>query len=454
MPVSARNGSLPFPVKDVDEQDVVLRSTEHSAAADLAAVLQLCAAGRLRCSETTRRPSAATQAAVAEILSAGDFYEDEPIAAFAWPLLLQAGGLAELAGGKMKLTARGNKALSEPGAATIRLLWKRWVTGGLIDEFSRIDNIKGQKKARALTAVKPRRAVVADALAACCPPGEWVGTDELFSRMRRDGYDPEICRGTSVWKLYLDDPEHGSLGYDGHHDWAVLQGRYTLAVLWEYAGTLGLFDLGYTEPEGVRTADLPDYLDYYFEGALSRYDGLLAVRLNPLGAYATGRSDSFRPSPPPARTETGLKVLDNLDVVVTGALTPAQTLLLDAFAERVSDRAWSLTTHRALAAIEAGRDLDELARFLTGHAGHELPRIVTGFLADVARRAAWLTDLGPVRLIECADPALAGAIAAGPKTARLCRLVGDRHLAVPAEHDTAFRKAVLTLGYVLPPGGR
>ena len=77
----------------------------------------------------------------------------------------------------------------------------------------------------------------------------------------------------------------------------MLQGRYTLAVLWEYAGTLGLFDLGYTEPEGVRTADLPDYLDYYFEGALSRYDGLLAVRLNPLGAYATGRSDSFRPSP-------------------------------------------------------------------------------------------------------------------------------------------------------------
>ena len=33
---------------------------------------------------------------VAEVLVAGDFYPDEPIAAFAWPLLLQAGGLARL----------------------------------------------------------------------------------------------------------------------------------------------------------------------------------------------------------------------------------------------------------------------------------------------------------------------------------------------------------------------
>lgn len=79
--------------------------------------------------------------------------------------------------------------------------------------------------------------------------------DDLFDAMRRDGHDPEVSRGNNVWKLYLDDPEHGSLGYDGHHGWAVLQGRYTLVVLFEYAVTLGLFDAGYTDPEDIRTGD-------------------------------------------------------------------------------------------------------------------------------------------------------------------------------------------------------
>jgi hypothetical protein len=65
----------------VDGEEVVLRLTEHAVIADLAAVLQLCAAGRLRCSEKTRRPSAATVEAVGQVLAAGDFYGGEPIAA-------------------------------------------------------------------------------------------------------------------------------------------------------------------------------------------------------------------------------------------------------------------------------------------------------------------------------------------------------------------------------------
>ena len=76
-----------------------VRLTEREALLNLRAVLELCAAGELRCSEKTQRPAAATVAAVAEVLAGGDFYATEPIAAFAWPLLIQAGGLAELAAG-------------------------------------------------------------------------------------------------------------------------------------------------------------------------------------------------------------------------------------------------------------------------------------------------------------------------------------------------------------------
>src|SRR3954464_201358 len=147
-----------------------VRCTEPEALHNVAAVLQLCQAGRLRCSATTRRPSAATVTAVREVLVAGDFYPDEAIAAFAWPLLMQAGGLAELQGSRLALTAKGRAALGRPAHEVIRDLWERWPRKAPIDEFSRIEQIKGQKAAAALSAAGPRRQAVAAALV-LCPPG-------------------------------------------------------------------------------------------------------------------------------------------------------------------------------------------------------------------------------------------------------------------------------------------
>src|SRR4051794_20067176 len=90
------------------------RCTEPEALANISALLQLCQTGRLMCSTTTRRPSAATVRAVADVLVAGDFYPDDAIAAFAYPLLLQAGGLARLDGTRLALTPQGRKALGRP----------------------------------------------------------------------------------------------------------------------------------------------------------------------------------------------------------------------------------------------------------------------------------------------------------------------------------------------------
>ena len=119
---------------DTREDDQTIRPTQAEALASVLAVLHLCGAGKLRCSEKTQRPAAATVAAVAEVLAGGDFYATEPIAAFAWPLLIQAGGLAELAGGRLQLTAKGRAALGRPAADTIRGLWRSWVSNAVIDE--------------------------------------------------------------------------------------------------------------------------------------------------------------------------------------------------------------------------------------------------------------------------------------------------------------------------------
>ena len=423
-----------------------VRLTEQESQANLHAVLQLCASGKLRCSEKTRRPSAATVTAVAEALAAGDFLANDAIAAFAWPLLIHAGGLAEQAGNRLQLTTRGRAALSRPAADAVRQLWRRWVSHGLIDEMSRIDAIKGQRCANVLTALKPRRQTVAAALVAC-PVGEWVPVEELFATMQYDGLSPTIARSErGLWKLYLIDPEYGSLGWAGFAEWPILEGRYTLCVLFEYAATLGLLDVTYTDPAGARD-DFRGNWGAEDLACLSRYDGLRAIRINTLGAYALGLTDTYQATDVTART---LKVLPNLDIVVLGEISVADRLVLDGYAERTSDRVWSLTATALLAALDTGRSLAELRRFLGDRCHADLPSTVTTLIDDVAGRASRLRDLGVAQLVECADPALAILIANDRKLQPLCRPVGDRHLAIPPEHSAAFRKGLRTLGYALP----
>lgn len=427
--------------------DSSVRLTEREALTNLRTVLELCAAGKVKCSDKTNRPSAATIRTIDTHLAHGDFYADEPIAAFAWPLLLQAGGLARLDGARLLPTPKGRAALGKPPADVIRGLWQRWLTHAVIDEFSRIEEIKGQRIRNVLTAAKPRRANVDIALGTCLP-GQWVGVDTLFAVLRAGGLSPTIARNhMALWKLYLVNPEYGSLGYDGFHDWELLEGRYTLAVLFEYAGTLGLVDLDHVDAAGARddyrgnwgARDLP---------ALSRYDGLRAIRLTALGAYVLGLADTYRPADSETATATPLKVLPNLDIVATGDLPAADRLVLSAYAKQTGDHVWTASAASLLSALDVGRDVTELTTFLSQRTEDERPGTFSTLVADVQRRAGQLTDLGHVRVIECADPALAALI--GRDLRSLCQRLGDRHLAVRPDQELKFRKALIKLGYAVP----
>lgn len=446
-PMGERDVSAVVPSQDTDERWV--RLTESEALANVRTVLELVAAGEVRCSDKTSRPTAVTIRTIGGHLAQGDFYPDEPIAAFAWPLLIQAGGLARLDGTRLRLTPKGRAALTKPAAEAIRGLWQRWLSHALIDEFSRIEQIKGQRARNVLTAAKPRRQMVARALATCVP-GEWIDIDALFITMRRSSLSPTIARSDmAVWKLYLEDPQYGSLGYDGYHDWTLLEGRYTLAVLFEYAGTLGLIDLDYVQSDGARD-DFRDNWGGDDLDALSRYDGLHAIRLNPLGAYVLGRTDTYQPASSDATGVQPLKVLPTLDIVATGDLPAADRLTLSAYANQTADRVWTVSATSLLTALDAGRGLAAFTTFLTHRTEHDLPGTLTTLIDDVHRRAGQLTDLGHARVIECADPALAALIARDRVLRSLCRPIGDRHLAIQAEQELKFRTALLKLGYVAP----
>jgi hypothetical protein len=269
------------------------RCTAPDALSNLVAVLELVADGEVRCAAGSRRPLAATVKLVEDVLVAGDYYEaGEPIAAYGWPVLVQAGGLARLAGARLELTARGADVLARPGYAALAALWTRWLRSVSFDELARIDVIKGQRKPATLASAPGRRAAVAAALTAL-EPGAWADTEMIWQVLQTEDVSLAVVRNQlALWRLYIGDPHHGSLGHAGTKAREIVEGRYALCVMFEYAATAGLIDIAYTAPAGARD-------DFRFLcGAgelpyLSRYDGLLRVRVNAFGAAVLHDPDAI-----------------------------------------------------------------------------------------------------------------------------------------------------------------
>ncbi|MCX4026804.1 helicase-associated domain-containing protein [Endozoicomonas sp. SM1973] len=428
--------------------------TEKAATQDIQTLLRLTSQGKLSVSNKTFLPSKATTKAITNVLREGDFFNWQdpeeafandigPIKSLAWPLMLQASKLTELQGGKLALTKSGQKALTSSPADTLKLIWSRWLKSKLTDEFNRINAIKGQKGKgkRSMTAVSERRSVIVEVLRQC-PVNEWVAFDDFSRFMQALNYNFEVIR--DPWHLYIEDPNYGNLAHGGYHDWHILQGRYILCFLFEYAATLGLIDVAYISPQDVQSDYSKlwgaDDLDY-----LSRYDGLIYFRLNPLGAYCLGLTATYEQS----QAEGGVKltVLPNLQVTTAEKLSTDQALLLETYAEKLSDQQWRLSQEKMLAAVESGHKLAELKTFLTKGDDQPLPETVEGLIAKVERQAQSLTLKGPAILIECADAKIANAVAQHKHTQKLCMLAGEHHLVVKSGAEEAFKKALRKLGY-------
>ncbi len=437
-----------------DDFPLVVRNMENEALSDLPRVLRLIEQGKVKVSDKTRQPGAATIQCLVSQLPDGDFYVEAPkknawdqeigaIKAFAWPLLLQAGGLAQIEGSKLTLSRSGQKALSASPAEVLRGLWGKWMKNTLLDEFSRIDVIKGQKgKGRVMAAIAPRRAAIDQALQHC-PVGEWIDVDEFGRFMRAEDMDFSVCN--DPWRLYISDANYGSLGYQGFHDWEILQLRYLLAVLFEYAAPLGLIDIAYTGPDDARE-DFRDLWGVDDLSFLSRYDGLAYFRLTELGAYCLGLREDYTPRRPSSTLR--LSIMPSLHIKqVDGQPNVEEALLLETWAIRETETSWRLERAHATAAVEQGHDIEALRAFLHASDDQPLPDSVEAFIKTVALQGGALKTVASALLLDCGNPEIARQIAEHKETAKLCLPAGPRHLAVRTDQAEKFRTALHVLGF-------
>ncbi len=427
--------------------------TQMLALQDVLSVLRIIDSGKIGASDKTKKPTEAGARAIASILEYGDFYvsdkdcdnsETGHMKAFAWPLIVQSAKLAELSGSKLKLTKQGQKALNSPSHEIIRKLWDKWLNTKIIDEFSRVDIIKGQKGKgkRGFSALAERRRCIADTLA-LCPAEKWISVDTLFKSIR--ALDNNFVVTRDEWSLYIGELRYGSLGYDCSHKWEILQGRYTLAFLFEYAATMGIIDIAYIPPSMARD----DYRNLWgtdFLDSISRYDGLLYIRVNSLGAWCLGISESYKVAP--IARQHIIRVLPNLEITETKTPFPhSEAIFLETIADKTSDKVWKLNQDKILIAYEKGKSIGEIKEFLLSKSEQVLPDTIVSFFDDMIRRNKLLSDEGTARLIKVSDPVTALTIANDSRLKGLCIAAEDGYIAVPSSKESSFRKKLRKMGY-------
>ena len=442
--------------KSVAEIPLTVRETEGEALQDFWAVLRLIENKKISVSDKTFYPSSASTNEIVAVLRGGDFYEIREdknrypqigaIKGFAWAMILQASKLTNVSAKRLALSNEGRKITSRPAHEIIKNLWQSWCKNTLLDEFNRVDEIKGQKhKGKTnLTGIKPRRESVVNSFQ-LCPVGEWIAIDEFF-RCVRLNFDFTVAR--DEWNLYITESGYGSLGYEYGADfdkWYVFQARYILAVLFEYAATLGLIDVAYIPPFDARHdyGELwgTDDLDF-----LSRYDGLKYIRINRLGAFCFDLAETY--SPPQIADRSSFTILPNLRIKIVGeSLAGGEEIFLENFAEKEDEATWCLSRELTINALENGQNIEALREFLEIREEQLLPETVEGFLRETNRRAAALKDKGMARIVECETPGIADEISENPHTKKICQRVGKKSLAILAEDEKKFREIIKKIGY-------
>ena len=429
---------------------------ERTVFLELRRMLQLVQGGKARVQPKSGRPTPATQRAMAASLAAPDFdlelpaaegnkytLKSGPVRAHAWAVLVQQCGWCKASQGVLKLTREGQRLLQDPLAEVLRDGVERLAKDDKNDELQRINNIRGQtgKARRWMTKPSKRREAILDGLAEW-PLNEWLAFDEAFRFLNACGHPFTVTENPP--SLYFCEQRYGYIPeQDG------IDRQYLRVLLFESLATLGLIDIAFVYPHflwpelggGWGTDDM-DFC--------GRYDGLLYVRVNPLGMYCLAVSDQY--TPPAAQKRNLFTLLPNREIAVAGSqqLLPGDVSMLELFALKKSDHLWRIDRQLILDYLECGGSLDDISRFLAENATEEIPKTIRVLLDDLQAKADAVVNTEEAWLVEFQDPAVAALVAHDSKAGKLCLLSGERHVAVAKTNERAFRTAVKKLGYVLP----
>jgi hypothetical protein len=430
--------------------------SSETAPLELRSVLQLVRSGKLSVTDKSLRPTEAGARLIAQCLVAPDFDGEDPRAAsgssrveaagsfraHAWGVLIQQCGWARPRRGILALTESGQRALQcwTPGILVEAIDSLRDDTR--FDEFNRVNHIRGQsgRGKRYLTDPGERRSSILESVSQW-PVGKWIEFDEAWRFLLASGNN--FLLTSEAVTLYFEEQEYGHLGAAE----GILPRIYLRVFLMESLATLGIIDIAYCYPHGL-WPELEDRWGTDEMDFCSRYDGLLYLRLNALGAYCLNVTSMYEPAS--VRQASPWEVLGNGEIIPPEDPSPSEAYLLDGWAIRDSQGAWWLDAGRVLDYLASGGSIADLSRFLVEKSQNELPEALEGWLSGIAAKASAVKGIEQALLIEMCDEATAAAIAGHDAAGALVRHAGGKYLVVATKSLRAFRNSLKKLGYALP----
>lgn len=431
---------------------------ERIVPAELGRVLRLIHGGKIHVADASRRPTDAATRLIGEALVVPDFALEPPkkeinkftgaagpVRAHAWGVLVQQCGWAKPHGGMLKLTVAGQAMLRAFSPEAFRAGVNAFLGDGDFDELNRVNNLRGQSgKARQLISEPGVRKFALREAMRSLPTGEWLDYAEARRMIEASGEEWDV-QTVDDGLLYFSEAKYGVI-----YDMGGINSQFLRALFLESFATLGLMDVGFVYPHSL----WPDFDDSWGHDArdfCGRYDGLLYVRINPLGTYALGLVDRYE-----YRAEPGPKLfrlLPNLEIhLSTEQLNPADRAGLELVAVPQDAKLWRLDPVKILTHAESGGDLAELESFLEANAAGGLPDTVCEFFESLQCRVKAFRRSREAVLLEWETEELALHLSTDPATREFCHHAGGNRLVVPHHQLTAFRGGVKNLGWVLPTG--
>lgn len=448
LPDMAENG---FPIKVFAGENTV----QLEARRVLAAISQ----GKIKVT-SQKRPTEAAMRQIQSLLlqpdldleypkevKSNDYYSRSspgPVRAHAWPVVVQQMEWATVRAGTLKLTAAGRAWLADPTVEGFREAVGNLISDDTFHELNRINHISGQngKAKRFINSPDQFRETLATVLMNC-PLGEWVPFKSFFRCLLADGGVPDVMEdGPSL--LYLSHAQYGTI-YDSNE----LQPCITRGMIMETLATIGVVDIAYTAPHGL-WPELEDNWGVDCFCYLGRYDGLLALRLNHWGAYLLEVSSSYDSPTAAFETQTRMKVLPNLELVLPDSAGGLLGDLLPMVSVSVSDHVWKLDTEAVLRSVSQGTRLEELRRILEENADGPLPETVQDWWLQIQSKASACEAVEPAWIVTWRSETEAITLANSRGFQRLCKHAGGRNLVIAKKNWNAFVREANRIGYHLP----
>ncbi|MBN2684014.1 MAG: helicase-associated domain-containing protein [Pontiellaceae bacterium] len=377
-----KSEALAVKTSSPDLDDLKLFESEALVFPELKRMLQLVAAGKLRVSEKTGLPSAPAMKAAATALVVSDDKRG-PNRSFIWPVLLQQCGWARFRAGKFGLTSTGKALLEEFSAEAFKKGIFQLRFDDKFDEILQVSEIKGFRGRDARRNWNPAAARRMDVLNELgrFPVNEWVSMDDAYSFLVSGGVDCRVVLDGSA--LYICDREYGAL-YGC--EWKI--GKvYFRQLVCESLATLGLVDLLHRE-EDARRSDLAGTWGMDGTDGLTRYDGIVYIRLTPLGRFCLGEGETVYEQPAAEQREL-FKVLPNHEIAVVdpAGFSVADSAQLERVARKVSDAVWKMDRRTIFAALENGEGEADILSVLEAGSANSIPEPVLRLIRETVARS-------------------------------------------------------------------